>query len=289
MKGIVFDIQKFSLYDGPGIRTNVFLKGCNMRCKWCHNPESFSSAAQLAFDAQKCINCGRCAEVCANGVHIFENNGHDINYSDCIACGGCVRTCPAEALEIYGRQMEHTDVIKEVLKDRKYYEASGGGVTFSGGEPTVQSGFLLELMREAKREGLNICIETNGRFKASLRAELKKYVDVWLIDYKATGEELHRELTGASQKLTLENIYALAEEGENIVLRCPMIPGVNDTDMHFKAIGGLKDRLGIKAELMPYHNMGNVKWNKIGMDCTIKQQNADKEQWKEQTEKWLRQ
>lgn len=276
MQGIIFDIQRFSLHDGPGIRTTVFLKGCMMRCQWCHNPESFQIQPQLGYHAQKCIGCGQCAAVCPQGVHTLADGAHKVRFDACAACGACVQACDAEALEIYGRAAEDTDVIDEVMKDTVYYDASGGGVTFSGGEPTMQPDFLLSLLRLAKEGGLHICLETNGVIQPDLLQKLLAYVDLWLFDYKATGTALHKRLTGADDTLPLASLNRLSQAGQPVILRCPMIPGVNDTAAHLAEIRRLTQVYPNiqKAEPMPYHNFGTDKWRRIGMHPPIDLPNA---------------
>ena len=191
MVGIVMDIQKFCLQDGPGIRTTIFLKGCNMKCKWCHNPESMELAPVLMYLSEKCIGCKACVRECSNGVHFFEEKTHKIDRSKCTACGACVDTCLYQALSISGTFMTVDEVMKEIVKDDKYYTSSDGGVTFSGGEATLQFNFLLELMKRCKEKGYSVALDTNGLVSPERLKELAKLTDVFLLDYKVTGES-HR-------------------------------------------------------------------------------------------------
>lgn len=271
--GTVFQIQRFSVDDGPGIRTTVFLKGCPLRCVWCHNPESFSRNPQLRWYEAKCTLCGRCARVCPQGVHEISSRGHLVHREQCLSCGKCVKVCAADALELLGYRTTAQDVMKEVLRDRPYYEASGGGLTVSGGEPTCQPEFLLELLRLAKAENLHTCVETCGMASWEVLESLLPVTDLFLFDYKATGEENHIRFTGASNRPILANLEKLSEAGARIVLRCPVIPGFNDTEEHFAAIRRLvRETKGItEAEVMPYHNIGAGKWKEIGLDYTLQE------------------
>lgn len=270
--GIVFDIQKCSVHDGPGVRTTVFLKGCNIRCKWCHNPESFRVLPNLAYEAKNCIGCGECVLVCHKKTHSLDSGKHEIDFHKCTGCGECLRVCPAKCLKLYGKEMTAEEVIYEVQKDRRYYEGSGGGVTFSGGEPSVQYEFLLSLLLEARKAKLHICLETNGIVSADRWKVLAEYTDLFLLDYKATGEALHKELTGQGNWQMLFNLQYLYQVNKSVILRCPIVPGLNDTKEHFEAIRELKKKYPniIRAEIMAYHSLGKGKWESIGMEYTLK-------------------
>lgn len=278
MKGIVFDIQKFSVHDGPGIRTSVFLKGCMMRCIWCHNPESFSKNPELSYKKDQCVYCGRCAEVCRHGVHNVDGEAriHTVKFDSCVACGDCVSECLSGCMSIFGKEMEANEVIAEVLKDKHYYASSNGGVTFTGGEPTIQFEFLLELLNSAKANNLNTCVETNGIIKQENLIKLLPLVDLFLIDYKATGDDLHKQLTGVSSNTVLETLTTLREHNKEVWLRCPVVQGVNDTAEHFKAIKQLRlqHKNITKAEIMAYHSYGKQKWSDLGKQYSLDSLNS---------------
>lgn len=269
-KGVVFNIQRYSINDGPGIRTCVFLKGCPLNCRWCHNPESKSPKPELSYSAAKCIGCGKCAAVCPNGCHTFADGIHAIDRTSCIACGKCVNECIG-ALEIFGKMMTVDEVIAEAIKDKPFYAESGGGITFTGGEPFAQPKFLLALLKEAKKQELHVCIETSGYVQHEILADAMNYVDVFLFDYKETDAERHAEYTGVRNEKILENLCYLAENGKEIVLRCPIIPGYNDRDEHFSAIASLADKYeGIThVEIEPYHPLGKTKAAQIGKEYPL--------------------
>lgn len=224
LTGIVFDIQRGAMHDGPGIRTTVFLKGCPLRCQWCHNPESMLLEPQV------------------------------------------VRTPDGD--RTYGRVMTVARVMAEVLPDRPYYQASGGGLTLSGGEPTVQFEFCRAILLEARRHGVHACLDTSGHCATARLLELVPLVAVVLFDYKATGAELHRQLTGVSNAQILANLAALHETGADIVLRCPMVPGLNDTPEHFAALGTLSRRFRqrFRIEVLPFHRAARGKYEALGRE-----------------------
>lgn len=269
--GIIFDIQKFCLHDGPGIRTTVFLKGCNIRCLWCHNPESFKQTPELSYNGENCVVCMRCASVCPKHAHTFDNTGHHIDRSLCTACGACVKECLFDALKIWGRESSAEAVLSEIVKDRPYFTQSGGGITISGGEPTMQYDFLIELLIAAKKQNLHVCLETNGILAPVLFQKLTDYVDLFLLDYKATGMELHKKLTGTDNHLMLENLAYLEKIQHPLILRCPIIPGYNDTEEHFSAINHLRETYSCiqSCEIMPYHSLGRGKWEQLGNEYTL--------------------
>lgn len=269
--GMIFDIQRFCVYDGPGIRTTVFLKGCNMRCKWCHNPESFRTEPELMVHAGKCTGCRGC-EICPNGVHQFTETGeHRVLRENCMACGACVKACPRGALEISGRLAGVDEIMEVIHKDEKYYRSSGGGVTFSGGEASVQPYFLLALIRECKKYGYHVALETNGLIRESLLQELTELVDLFLFDYKLTDDQAHKQWTGVSNRSILDNLRKINEGGGQVSLRCPVIPTVNDDAEHFERIRQLKDNYPciVDVEIMAYHDVGKAKWEAMGLTYSL--------------------
>lgn len=270
-RGVVFDIQRFSLHDGPGVRTTVFLKGCNARCAWCHNPESFRQGPQVRVLLDRCALCGACEAVCPNGAHGIQEGIHSFNSSACGLCGKCVEACPVGLVSIVGEERAAGDVMAVVLRDRIYYESSGGGVTFSGGEPTAQPAFLEALLRLARGAGLHTCLETNGLTEPSLIGELSGLVDLFLLDFKVWDGELHRQYVGALPSRVPETLKLLDGLGGRAILRCPIIPSVNDVPEHFAAIRALRRAYSSVAgvDIMPYHRTGVSKWRNFGFAYTL--------------------
>lgn len=263
----VFDIQRFALHDGPGIRTTVFLKGCPLNCLWCHNPESKRPQPQLSFLEKNCVSCRRCQSVCPRQVHLFDTEGrHHVAFGRCIRCGACAKACLRHALKLFGMAMTPDEILQVVVKDRDFYERSGGGLTVSGGEPMLQFDGLLALLQQAKAEGLHVCLDTSGQAPTERYAQIAPYVDCFLFDYKLTGEALHKQYTGVGQTLILQNLEWLCTHGCHMILRCPMIPGVNLFPAHYDAIAALSRRYdAIKTvNLMPYHDMAKGKAAQIG-------------------------
>ena len=270
-KGIVFDIQRASLHDGPGIRTTVFLKGCPLECLWCHNPEAVSSNRQLFFHFDKCTLCGDCAIVCEKDVHHILDGKHTIDYDKCTFCGKCVGACNSSVLKIVGKEMSIDEVMLEVKADFDFYTNSGGGMTLSGGEPMLQFTFSMELLRRCKMMGINTCVETSGFVSEVHFREILPFVDILLFDYKVTGSDQHRKYTGVPNESILSNLDLAYHEGIPIILRCPVVPGINDTEQHFRLISALNEKYpNLKGiELLPYHDVGNNKRTSIGTDRTL--------------------
>ena len=268
--GMVLDIQRASLHDGPGIRTAVFLKGCPLHCQWCHNPESQDCGPVLSLNTDRCTRCGRCVVVCENCVHEIMETGHEVDRSRCVACGRCVAYCPSQAIEIKGRQMSVEQVMNEVAADIPYYQ-SGGGMTLTGGEPLLQFDFALALAQAARERGIHVVIETSGFAPQDRLATIAPWVDLFLFDYKATDPLTHERLTGVKNELILHNLDYLCRTGARVLLRCPLVSGVNDDDAHLQAIAGLSRRYPSLAgiEIMPYHPMGNEKARRIGMQVAM--------------------
>lgn len=264
--GNVFHIQRFSLYDGPGVRTVVFLKGCPLRCVWCHNPEGLSPKQQIQFNPSKCIGCMDCVNACPNGCHTQESGHHIYNRDQCTACGQCAAGCCSNALSLSGMEMTPEEVMVQVLKDRSVYSESGGGLTLSGGEPFAQPKFAIALLRLAKEHALHTCVETCGYTSADILTEAAKYTDLFLYDYKLTDEDLHRKFCGVSNRKILENLNLLDKLGANVILRCPVIPGCNDEDSHIQAIGKLAASHSCiqQVHLEPYHRLGIDKAAQLG-------------------------
>lgn len=266
VKGLIYNIQKFCINDGPGIRTTVFLKGCMLNCLWCHNPESKSPKKQLMLHSGRCIGCGKCIAACPENLHSFSESGeHCIERERCTACGKCVEICTG-ALELVGREVSVEEILKEVMRDALFYKNSGGGITLSGGEPLMQPEFTLALLKAAKEKGLHTCIETCGFAKWEQIETLIPYVDIFLWDYKECDPARHKAYTGVSADVILENLHRLNEAGASVILRCPIIPGYNDREEHFAAIAQLAEELSsvICVDIEPYHPLGKPKSESLG-------------------------
>jgi glycyl-radical enzyme activating protein len=267
LKGMIFDIQRSSLHDGPGIRTAVFLKGCPLRCVWCHNPESQSTTREISFRPESCALCGECIITCLHAAHQIVDDIHVYDRSLCEKCGDCTETCLYEALKLTGQEQTVEEVMAVVLRDRPFYEQSGGGLTVTGGEPMLQPEFTLALLKAAKGEGLHTCLDTSGWTSQRALEQVLPFVDLFLFDYKATDPYIHKELTGVTNELILANLDFLVKQGATIRLRCPLIQGVNDTPGQLAGIAALSKRYpnlnGI--DLMAYHNVGNAKYERYGL------------------------
>ncbi len=259
--GLVFDVRRFSLHDGPGIRTAVFLKGCPLRCLWCHNPEGLSPEPELLNRRERCVACGRCAAACPLGLDPRAEAGSP----SCAACpdfGACAEACPAEALQLVGRRMTVEQVMAELRADYPFYEESGGGATFSGGEPLAQPEFLLELLRACRAEGIDTALDTSGWGERALVLEAGGLADLVLFDLKLADDARHEAATGVPSGPILGNLAALVAAGANVALRLPLVPGVNDAlgDLEEAARFAASLSLGMKVHILPYHDSARGKY-----------------------------
>ncbi|HYF96266.1 MAG TPA: glycyl-radical enzyme activating protein [Symbiobacteriaceae bacterium] len=266
--GIVFDIQRFALHDGPGIRTTVFLKGCPLRCLWCHNPESQQSRIQYSFSYDKCGPCQESGHACLQGVRL---EAGAIVHDRALITPAAFDLCPADAITTVGREMSVAEIMAEVERDRAYYARSGGGLTISGGEPMQQFDFCLALAQAAKAAGLHVCLDTSGHAPRERFAVILPYVDLFLYDYKETDPDRHREFTKVAPDLIAANLELLCSRGAAVRLRCPLVPGLNDTPAHMQGIAALAARYpGLEAvEIMAYHDMGNHKAERVGQKAPL--------------------
>ena len=271
LTGMVFDIQRSSLHDGPGIRTAVFLKGCPLHCAWCHNPESQSKSREISFRPESCAVCGDCVATCQHGAHSIVDGVHFFDRTLCELCGDCVETCLYEALKLAGKDLTIDEVMTVVLRDQLFYEQSGGGLTISGGEPMLQPEFTLKLLLAAKAAGVHTCLDTCGWTSQRAYEQVLPFVDLFLFDYKATDPEAHKKWMGVSNELILSNLDFLVRRGASVRLRCPLVPGINAMPEHLAGIAALSKRYpdldGI--DLMPYHNVGNSKYERYGLNNSL--------------------
>jgi len=263
-RGVVFDIQRYSLHDGPGLRTNVFLKGCALSCMWCSNPESLLPSPQVAFFSKNCFLCGDCLPVCEPNAIRLENNELRWNVNICNHCGLCAAVCPARAFKMIGQEITAGEVIAEVLRDAAFF-AGGGGLTLSGGEPALQPDFSAALLELAKTEGLHTSIETCGAVPWNCYTALLPYLDFLLFDIKHINPKIHAQYTGRENSQILENARLAANSGIEMVVRVPLIPGFNDQVTVLLDIANFVISLGTVKEihLLPYHTLGKAKYKAL--------------------------
>jgi pyruvate formate lyase activating enzyme len=271
MTGTIFNIQRYSINDGPGIRTTVFLKGCPLYCKWCHNPESISPGKEVLLRDNRCIRCGDCFVRCEQDAIQQDDNGFITDREKCIQCGNCIDVCFAEARILVGNEMTTNEVISEILKDELFYTESNGGVTFSGGEPFLQHEFLHSLLTQCKQHNIHTAVDTTGYTSVEILQRSINFIDLFLYDIKTMNDAIHKSFTGVSNKLILENLKKLSEWQKNITIRIPIIHGINDNLEEIRNIGVFVESLRNISEihLLPYHKSGIEKYQRLGLDFQI--------------------
>ncbi len=263
-KGLIFNIQKFSVNDGPGIRTVVFFKGCPLHCGWCSNPESQMAKVQVLWDAKKCIGCGHCTEVCPKGAISQKETSIVVNHSACSGCLNCVRECPKRALSSEGERKSVDEIMDVVMQDLPFYEESGGGLTLSGGEFLMQPEFAKALLAAAKERGLHTCCETTGYAREDIFRDVIAQVDYVFMDVKHWDNEKHKEGTGVGNEQILANLKYAIEAGKEVLPRIPIIPGFNDTLEDASALAEvLRDAGAKKVQLLPFHQFGENKYHML--------------------------
>jgi len=264
--GIVTNIQRYSLRDGPGIRTTVFLKGCPLRCPWCHNPETWSRSPEVMVVESRCVHCGECVEECPNGIAALP--GEAENRAACAGCGRCVDVCPTGARQIIGRELGVDQLIAEIFRDRLFHEESGGGVTLSGGEPLLQHDFLRAVLARCRESGVHTALDTCGFAPRTTLLEIASLADLVLFDLKMMDSKLHELFTGVPNELILENLQEVSQAHANVWLRVPLLPGINAEPEQLQPIARLAASLpGLKQiALLPYHRVGIQKHVRLGRE-----------------------
>lgn len=266
-ESLIFDIKRYAINDGPGIRVVVFFKGCNLHCAWCHNPESISGKVEKMYTQSRCIKCGSCVEVCPENAITLTSEGISTDPDRCLLCGKCAGVCPAKAIELSGKTMSVNQIMEIIEKERIFFDQSGGGVTFSGGEPLLHKEMLIELLGECSKRGIHTAVDTAGNVKTETILEVATRTNLFLYDLKLMDTGLHKQWTNAGNKLILHNLKAIAETGAEIIIRIPLIGGVNDgienIEQTAKFISGLAGAVK-EVHLLPYHNIAKHKYRKLG-------------------------
>lgn len=266
-QGLVFDIKRYAINDGPGIRVSIFFKGCPLNCRWCHNPESISPQIEKLFSAERCIGCGECVRVCPVQACRLTPQGVVTDLDLCTLCGQCAEVCPTRASEMSGRVCSIDELLEVIERERPFFERSGGGVTFSGGEPLLQSPFLIALLDACGRRGVHRAVDTSGYVRSAALLEVAQHADLFLYDLKLADGERHRRLTGVDNRLILDNLAALAASGAAIRVRLPLVCGVNDDDANIEATAAIVAALPGEpkpVDLLPYHAAARGKDQKLG-------------------------
>lgn len=275
LKGLVFDVQKFAIHDGGGIRTLIFLKGCPLHCLWCSNPESLATKPEIIVVANKCIGCNKCLEVCpVDALHYGGDDGDRglmIDRERCTLCGQCAKHCYAGAINILGRYLSVPELLQIVERDRQFYDESRGGVTFSGGEPLAQPEFLSAALKELHQQGIHTAIETSSFQVWQTYAEVLEHVDLVLTDIKHMDDDQHKKLTGVSNKPILDNLCRISELGIPLKIRLPLIPGMNDSAENLEATADFVQQLSNvqSLDILPYHRLGEIKWAQLGLSYPL--------------------
>ncbi len=270
--GLIFDIKRYAIHDGPGIRTTVFFKGCPFSCWWCHNPEGLEGSPQVLYSKERCVGCGHCANLCPSGALRPAPGGVVSEPALCENCGTCALICPAEARELAGKYLSVANLMEIIEKDVIFYDESGGGVTFSGGEPLLQANFLLELLKASGRRDIHRAIDTTGYADTSILMEIAREAELFLFDIKLMDPQKHKQYTGVSNRKILHNLERLARETVEITIRIPLIPGINDDDENITRTGTYISRLpGVEnVDILPYHEAARYKYLKINANYYTK-------------------
>ncbi len=269
MKATIFEVKRFAVHDGDGIRTTLFLKGCPMKCVWCHNPEGISAKPILGYYASKCISCGACASVCPASAQEMEEGKHLFHRERCIACGKCAEACLGNALALYGKEITVEEALAVLLEDKEFYENSGGGVTLSGGECLVQADFCAALLKGLKEAGVSTAVDTCGLIPSESLDKVIPYTDVFLYDLKAVDGGVHKKCTGADNALILDNLRYLDEKGCKIEIRIPYVPDYNDGEKE-KMLSVLRELKNlVRVRVLPYHKYAGGKYDALGMENTL--------------------
>lgn len=268
-EGNIFEIKRFAVHDGDGIRTTIFFKGCPIKCVWCHNPEGIRPKPEIAYYPHKCISCGECISVCKEGAHKFDGKEHMFERELCTGCGECTEKCYSEALLYYGKKMSVEDILSVVLEDVEFYSESGGGVTLSGGECLMQADFCAELLKRLKQENIHTAVDTCGFVSRDAIDKVLSYTDIFLYDIKAIDEDIHKKCTGQSNRLILDNLKYIDSLGKKTEVRIPYVPGYNDNQIEKIAKFLAKLKNITKVRVLPYHNYAGSKYNSLGMENTL--------------------
>lgn len=272
MNALVSDIKRLAVHDGDGIRTTLFLKGCTLKCIWCHNPEGVSSRPEVAYYVERCLQCGICAELCPRDVHNFSAKGHVLNRSLCLGCGKCEEECLGNALKLYGRRMDVNSLLPILLEDEVFFRNSGGGITVSGGEPLLHAEFVLELFEKLKERGINTAVDTCGNVPWDAFETVLPVADMFLYDIKHIESDAHKQLTGAGNERILDNLKRLSVCNKRIEIRMPFVPGCNSDDATLHGIGLFLSELNIeKMRVLPYHDLARGKYAALNMTDTMPQ------------------
>lgn len=265
----VFEIKRFAIHDGDGIRTTVFFKGCPLKCVWCHNPEGISKKSELGYYAHKCKSCGECVKVCTESCHRIENGQHIFDREKCIACGKCESVCSPGALKLYGRDMTVDELLEILTEDKMFYDESGGGVTLSGGECLMNSEFCAELLERLKNEGIHTAVDTSGFVTKKAIDAVFPFTDIFLYDIKAFDSDIHKKATGCPNGIILENLRYINDKGGKVEVRIPYVPEYNSGEI--ESIAKLLSTLSCitKVRVLSYHNYASSKYSALGMENTL--------------------